>query len=66
MTDMFALPTERLVLHDFHERKERTEWHRVVAFDEKLAEVAQEFVRKRFKVYVEGQLSTHRAARSAT
>ena len=40
------------------ERKERTEWHRVVIFNEKLAEVAQKYVRKGSKVYVEGQLST--------
>ena len=38
------------------ERKERTEWHRVVIFNEKLAEVAQKYVRKGSKVYVEGQL----------
>ena len=42
------------------ERKERTEWHRVVIFNEKLAEVAQKFVRKVSKVYVEGQLSTRK------
>ena len=42
------------------ERKERTEWHRVVIFNEKLAEVAQKFVRKGSKVYVEGQLSTRK------
>ena len=40
------------------ERKERTEWHRVVIFNEKLAEVAQKFVRKGSKVYIEGQLTT--------
>ena len=42
------------------ERKERTEWHRVVIFNEKLAEVAQKFIRKGSKVYVEGQLSTRK------
>jgi len=42
------------------ERKERTEWHRVVIFNEKLAEVAQKFVRKGSKVYVEGQLATRK------
>ena len=42
------------------ERKERTEWHRVVICNEKLAEVAQKFVRKGSKIYVEGQLSTRK------
>ncbi len=38
------------------ERKERTEWHRVVIFNDKLAEIAQQYLRKGTKVYVEGQL----------
>ncbi len=42
------------------ERKERTEWHRVVIFNEKLAEVAQKFIKKGSKIYVEGQLSTRK------
>ncbi|MBM3646886.1 MAG: single-stranded DNA-binding protein [Alphaproteobacteria bacterium] len=42
------------------ERKERTEWHRVVIFNDKLAEVAQKFIRKGSKVYVEGQLATRK------
>ncbi len=42
------------------ERKERTEWHRVVIFNEKLAEVAQKYIRKGSKVYVEGQLATRK------
>ena len=42
------------------ERKERTEWHRVVIFNEKLAEVAQKYVKKGSKIYVEGQLTTRK------
>jgi single-strand DNA-binding protein len=42
------------------ERKEKTEWHRVVIFNEKLAEVAQKYVRKGTKLYVEGQLTTRK------
>ena len=42
------------------ERKERTEWHRVVIFNEKLAEVVQKYVHKGSKVYIEGQLSTRK------
>jgi single-strand DNA-binding protein len=38
------------------ERKERTEWHRVVIFNDKLADIAQQYLRKGAKVYVEGQL----------
>ena len=42
------------------ERKERTEWHRVVIFNERLAEVAEQFLRKGRKVYVEGSLQTRK------
>ena len=42
------------------ERRERTEWHRVVIFDEKLAEVAEKYLRKGSKVYLEGQLQTRK------
>ena len=42
------------------ERRERTEWHRVVIFDERLAEVAQNYLRKGSKVYLEGQLQTRK------
>ena len=42
------------------ERKERTEWHRVVIFNDKLAEVAQKFLKKGAKVYLEGQLTTRK------
>ncbi|MCJ9428993.1 single-stranded DNA-binding protein [Kordiimonas marina] len=42
------------------ERKERTEWHRVVIFNENLAKVAQQYLRKGSTVYVEGQLQTRK------
>ena len=42
------------------ERKERTEWHRVVIFNDRLAEVAEKYLRKGSKVYVEGQLQTRK------
>ena len=38
------------------ERKEKTEWHRVVVFDERLVDVAEKYLKKGSKVYVEGQL----------
>lgn len=42
------------------ERKERTEWHRVVIFNDNLAEVAEKYVRKGSKVYIEGALQTRK------
>ncbi len=42
------------------ERKERTEWHRVVIFNDRLADVAERFLRKGRKVYVEGALQTRK------
>lgn len=42
------------------ERKERTEWHSVAIFDEALAKVAEQYIRKGSKVYIEGQLETRK------
>ena len=42
------------------ERRERTEWHRVVIFNERLAEIAEKYLRKGSKVYLEGQLQTRK------
>ena len=42
------------------ERKERTEWHRVVIFSEGLAKVAEQYLKKGAKVYLEGQLQTRK------
>jgi len=42
------------------ERKERTEWHRVVIFNENLAKVAEQYLRKGSKVYIEGALQTRK------
>ena len=42
------------------ERRERTEWHRVVIFNENLAKVAEQYLKKGSKVYVEGQLQTRK------
>ncbi|TYC50335.1 single-stranded DNA-binding protein [Rhodobacterales bacterium] len=42
------------------ERRERTEWHRVVIFNEGLCKVAENYLRKGSKVYIEGQLQTRK------
>ena len=42
------------------ERRERTEWHRVVIFNERLVEVAEKYLRKGSKLYIEGQLQTRK------
>ena len=42
------------------ERKEKTEWHRVVIFNEGLVNVVQQYLKKGANVYIEGQLSTRK------
>jgi len=42
------------------ERKEKTEWHRVVIFNENLAKVAEQYLKKGSKVYLEGSLQTRK------
>jgi len=42
------------------ERKERTEWHRVVIFNERLVDVVEKYVKKGSKLYVEGALQTRK------
>ena len=42
------------------EKKEKTEWHRVVIFNEGLVNVVQQYVKKGAQVYIEGQLSTRK------
>ncbi len=42
------------------DRQEKTEWHRVVIFNDRLGEVAERYLKKGSKVYVEGQLQTRK------
>ena len=42
------------------EKKEKTEWHRVVIFNEGLVNIVQQYVKKGAQVYIEGQLSTRK------
>jgi single-strand DNA-binding protein len=44
------------------ERRERTEWHRVVIFNDNLVTVAERFLKKGSKVYIEGQIETRKYA----
>lgn len=43
-----------------NEKKEKTEWHRVVIFNEHIAKVAEQYVRKGSKIYLEGALQTRK------
>ncbi len=42
------------------ERREKTEWHRVVIFDDNLVDIADKYLKKGAKVYLEGQLQTRK------
>ncbi len=42
------------------ERRERTEWHRIVIFNERLVDVAEKYLRKGSKIYIEGQIQTRK------
>ena len=48
------------------EKKEKTEWHRIVVFNEGLVNVVQQYVKKGANIYVEGQLSTRKWKDEAT
>jgi len=57
----FSLATsERWTDKTTGEKRERTEWHRVVIFNERLAELAEKYLRKGSKIYIEGQLQTRK------
>ena len=48
------------------EQERRTEWHRIVVFNENIANIVEQYVKKGSKVYVEGQLQTRKWIDSAT
>ncbi len=58
--NMSVATSERWRDKNSGEMQEKTEWHRVVVFDEKLVEVAEKFLQKGRKVYLEGQLQTRK------
>ena len=58
VVNMAVATSERWTDKRDGERREKTEWHRVVVFDQNIADVAQKYLRKGAKVYLEGQLQT--------
>ena len=52
--------TEELKDKNSGEKKEKTEWHRVVVFNEGLVNVVQQYLKKGAQIYVEGQLTTRK------
>ncbi len=60
IVNMSIATSERWRDRNSGERRERTEWHRVVIFNERLGEVAQKYLHKGSKVYLEGQLQTRK------
>lgn len=48
------------------EKREKTEWHRIVCFSEPLCKVIESYVKKGSKIYVEGQLTTRKYEKSGT
>lgn len=60
VVNMAVATSERWTDKRDGERREKTEWHRVVVFDQNIADVAQKYLRKGTKVYLEGQLQTRK------
>ena len=52
--------SERWKDKETNEPKEKTEWHRIVVFNDKLVEIIEKYVHKGSKVYIEGQLETRK------
>ena len=60
VVNMSVATSERWRDRQSGEPRERTEWHRVVIFNDRLADVAERFLRKGSKVYLEGALQTRK------
>lgn len=56
----FSLATSETWKDRSGERQEKTEWHKVAIFNERLAEIAERYLRKGSKVYLEGALQTRK------
>lgn len=60
VVNLSVATSERWKDRNSGEQREKTEWHRVVIFSEGLARVAEQYLRKGSKVYIEGQLQTRK------
>jgi len=60
VVNLSVATSERWKDRNSGEQREKTEWHRVVIFSEGLAKVAEQYLRKGSKVYIEGQLQTRK------
>ena len=60
MVRMSIATSERWTSKDTGEKKESTTWHNVVVWNEKIGEIAERYLRKGSKVYLEGQLQTRK------
>jgi single-strand DNA-binding protein len=60
VVNLSVATSERWKDRNTGEQREKTEWHRVVIFSEGLARVAESYLRKGSKVYIEGQLQTRK------
>ncbi len=60
VVNLSVATSERWKDRNSGEQRERTEWHRVVIFNDRLADVAEQYLRKGSKIYLEGQLQTRK------
>ncbi|MEK9671204.1 MAG: single-stranded DNA-binding protein [Rhodospirillaceae bacterium] len=60
IVNMSVATSERWKDRQSGEQREKTEWHRVVVFDERLADVCEKYLKKGSKVYLEGTLQTRK------
>ena len=56
----FSVATSETWKDKSGERQEKTQWHRIAIFNEKLGEIAERYLRKGSKVYLEGQIETRK------
>lgn len=60
VVNLAVATSERWTDRQSGERREKTEWHRVVVFDQNIADVAEKYLKKGSKIYLEGQLQTRK------